>query len=164
MSNIILNEDYLAFRYRDWYKSNPFDIGTTVRSSISMLDSPMQDIEESFNIVERETRAYDVKQTAKRINKLSRSNGGLMRIGPMAVWLAEHIKGRDDARYETFKTLIKADLELTHSDELSQQCCLLYSCAIAFLLNNPKLKDKGKKCFEECLRLSTTPYCNYKTE
>ena len=84
------------------------------------LKTPLRDIEGSFNLVERETRAYDVKKAAKRVNKNSRSNGCLMRIAPMAVWLAELVKDCDDSRYETFKTIIKADLELTHSDKLSQ--------------------------------------------
>lgn len=30
----ILNEDFLAFRYRDWYQSQPFDMGNTIRGSL----------------------------------------------------------------------------------------------------------------------------------
>ena len=123
----------------------------------------MREVEDSFHLVERETRAYDVKQTAKRVNKESRSNGGLMRIAPIGIWMAEHVKDRTDARYENLKTVVKADIELTHPDKLTQQCCFLYCSAIAFLLNNPKQSGKGQQCFDECLRLSQMPICNYKS-
>ena len=79
----------------------------------------MRDVEDSFNLMERETRAYDVKQTAKRINKDSRSNGCLMRVAPLGVWLAEYVKDKEDDRYENLKTVVKADIELTHPDKIS---------------------------------------------
>ena len=119
VADLILNEDFLADRYRDWYQSDPFDMGNTIRGSIMQLDMPMRDMEESFNLVEREARGYDVKQTARRINKYSKSNGCLMRIAPMAVWLAELVKNRSDMRYESFKYLVKADVEMTHADKLA---------------------------------------------
>lgn len=131
-----LNEDFLAFRYRDWYRSNPFDIGTTVKASISKLDTPTRELRDDLTLVNRETRAFDVKKTAKRVNKDSKSNGCLMRIAPMAVWMAEVVKDRTSEQYENLKKLVKADVELTHPDKLAQHCCILYCCAIAFLLNN----------------------------
>ena len=56
-----LNEDFLAFRYRDWLDSKPFDIGNMCESSLNQLQKPMRDIRDGFHLVEREARAYDVK-------------------------------------------------------------------------------------------------------
>ena len=80
----------------------------------------MRVVEQSLCLIQRETRAYDVKLTAKRINGMSRSNGCLMRIAPMAVWMAEHVYSRDGISYENMKALVKSDVELTHSDKLPQ--------------------------------------------
>jgi len=33
-----INADFIAFRYRDWFRSNPFDIGITTKNSIKSLN------------------------------------------------------------------------------------------------------------------------------
>ena len=41
-----------------------------------------------------------------------------MRIAPMAVWMAEHVKKMDEQRYDNLKTVVKTDIEMTHPDKL----------------------------------------------
>ena len=73
-----------------------------------------------YQLVERETRALDVKNAAKRVNQTSKSNGCLMRIAPLAVWVAEIVKDRHQFSYEDLVRIIKSDVELTHADKLAQ--------------------------------------------
>ena len=59
--------------------------------------------------------------------------------------------------------MVKADVELTHPDKLVQHVCVLYCCAIAYLINNPSDPQKGKNCFNECYRLAQSDLCNFKS-
>ena len=63
--------------------------------------------------------AADVKMTARRQNKDSKSNGGLMRISPLIVWASDMAKDNKLESYELLKTVIRADCELTHPEKLT---------------------------------------------
>ena len=103
-----------------------------------------------------------MKQLAKLLNKNSRSNGCMMRISPLAVWLSGLVEDeRDKGKLELYRNIITCDYSLTHADPLAQDCTFLYSLAISFLLNNPKSENKGQKCFDFCLKVAKTDLCNY---
>lgn len=62
--------------------------------------------------------------------------------------------------------MIKADVEFTHPEKLSQHSCILYGVAITYLLNNSPISNQGvgKKAFELCYRLANTNLANWKTD
>ena len=93
-----MNEDFIAFRYRDWINSKPFDVGQTVRQAISKLSRETRELTDELKLVKRETRAKDVKKTAKRMNKESKSNGCLMRLMPLIVWASEIVKDSKESQ------------------------------------------------------------------
>lgn len=43
-SDHCLNEDFLAYRYRDWHNSDPFDIGNTIQSALWQFSRPVEKI------------------------------------------------------------------------------------------------------------------------
>ena len=49
-------------RYRDWYESNPFDCGQTVRGSLSALTRHTRELapSPSWDLIVRETGAKDI--------------------------------------------------------------------------------------------------------
>ena len=70
----VINVDTIAYWYKQWIMSGPFDIGTTTIGGlrpIALAQTPL---------------AYIGKQNATEVNQQSLSNGSLMRCTPMAVW------------------------------------------------------------------------------
>jgi len=57
-----LNMDRVAMRYRDWYDSNPFDCGQTVRGSLSALTRHTRELapSPSWDLIVRDTGAKDI--------------------------------------------------------------------------------------------------------
>ena len=62
----VLDLDKIAHHYKNWYWSNPFDIGSTVKGSFSALRR------------ETEPRASLCKNLALQVNMESQSNGTMM--------------------------------------------------------------------------------------
>lgn len=68
----VFKKDEVARFYGKWITSKPFDIGQTTRTALGCLQ---------FNPV------YEAaKEAAAQSNSRSLSNGGLMRLTPLAVW------------------------------------------------------------------------------
>jgi ADP-ribosylglycohydrolase len=61
--------------YAKWIKSKPFDIGATTRNSLFKAD------------VNNPNPAYLYKASLSKMSKTSLSNGALMRITPLAVFI-----------------------------------------------------------------------------
>ena len=80
-------------------RSEPFDIGSTTNQALSPLLENL-DPENS-------------KKSAKALNRDSLSNGGMMRITPLAVWAA-NLEDQED-----LKDAVVADVEFTHPNPLS---------------------------------------------
>ena len=95
----VFSNAQIAYHYREWMRSEPFDIGSTTNQALSPLLENL-DPENS-------------KKSAKALNRDSLSNGGMMRITPLAVWAA-NLEDQED-----LKDAVVADVEFTHPNPLS---------------------------------------------
>ena len=68
----------IAERYVDWYRSRPIDIGITTTNAISIIDYCLKS--------KRENLSDGVNHIGQQ-NYKSKSNGCLMRITPLAVYV-----------------------------------------------------------------------------
>ena len=92
----------IAKRYVDWFNSDPIDIGTTTSNALSILDNYFEFKEVGFT--------KSVKDIGVRNYKF-KSNGCLMRITPLAVY----VNKLDDKEIQEYT---KMDLSLTHSNRI----------------------------------------------
>lgn len=61
-----------------------------------------------------------MKKMAKLLSKNSRSNGCLMRIAPLAVWLSGLVEETtEESKLKLYKRVIISDVEMTHPDPLA---------------------------------------------
>jgi ADP-ribosylglycohydrolase len=67
---------------------------------------------------------------AKTYNEGSESNGGLMRITPLAVWC-------HNLSEEELKRAVENEDSLTHSNKNAQAASYLYCLCIKYLIENP---------------------------
>ena len=83
-SNKKLNLDKISAQYACWFMSPPFDIGTTTGDAFGPF--------RRFDLTKLKDDLYvkgwaqKVIEAAAKFNITSQSNGGLMRITPLAVW------------------------------------------------------------------------------
>ncbi len=79
-----LSLDNISAQYAHWFKSPPFDIGTTTGDAFG----PFRKFDLSKLNDEVYVKGWSQKiiKAAERFNISSQSNGGLMRISPLAVW------------------------------------------------------------------------------
>ena len=82
--------------YGKWIQSKPFDIGGTIRNAFFKCDI-------------KNPRPERVIEAAKK--KDSESNGSLMRISPLAVWLYK-IESEEQLR-----NAVKLEVSLSHSNQ-----------------------------------------------
>lgn len=102
----------IARAYNAWYKSTPFDCGITCRRAFVCEN------------------AQDMKEKAAIHSKQSEANGALMRCMPIPVFGCSQ-------PVETLIEYAKADAALSHPSEACQDVNVLYSIAIAYLLQYP---------------------------
>ena len=84
--------DKVCFRYKQWYNSGPFDCGSTVRGSLGALTRHWRELRDDWTMIIRETQSKDIYLVAEAVNNMSKSNGSLMKICPLAVWATEVLK------------------------------------------------------------------------
>jgi len=109
----VFDLENIAKYYKLWIKTGPFDVGMTVGRALNALGTAKNAIE-----------------TSESLNKMSCSNGSLMRCTPLAVF----------CRNLSEEDLIKAvtlDCSITHSSLLVKQAEVCYVAAIVHLINNP---------------------------
>lgn len=119
--------DNIAKYYRDWFMSNPFDIGKNTTIALKPL------VKKCF--------AKKAVKLAAKNNQESLSNGALMRCMPMAVYTSA-------LKPEEAKEVMIAEIEISHPNKAVQDTIYLYQLAIHHLLNNPTKKDRAEKAFE----------------
>ena len=120
----VLNLGKIASFYLDWYKSPPFDIGSTTTKALKGLH--LKDLTENSY-----SRLYiKIKENSKSNNENSLSNGALMRITPLAVWCHRMTD------FEDIEWAVKTENELTHPNEIVHKANSLYVLAIRELINN----------------------------
>ncbi len=120
-----INQDIIAKNYNLWYNSNPFDIGITTKKCFSkkicdeMILSAKQIDIESLN----------------KYNDNNLSNGFLMRITPIAIYISGYIykiKIINDIQFNKIKELIRLDTSLTHSSNQALDYAICYVFLIAY--------------------------------
>ena len=95
--------------YVHWYRSEPFDIGSTTSLALSAARGS--------------TREERCAAAAERANRQSQANGSLMRISPLAVYGA--------GRIEEAVVAARLDSGLTHPHPVCRESCAVFVAAIA---------------------------------
>lgn len=162
-----LNMDRVAMRYRDWYESNPFDCGQTVRGSLSALTRHTRELAQppSWDLIVRETGAKDIYKVTQRVNTNSKSNGSLMKICPLAIWASEIVKGCTDPvaefeQYKRYRDIIDDDVKIIHNEPLTRSCIFVYSLAISHMFNNNTDVNRAKQAFDLAYTCGGTKLAN----
>lgn len=134
---------HIASNYIHWRKSEPFDIGNATRAAFSVKYSFMKPMDIGKSVM---SSVY-----SKNAN--SRSNGFLMRISPMAVWISGvihemlernminldkdgHIiinKEFASLMVSIFK-VVSVDIMLTHCDNVVRVCGFVYVVIVGTLI------------------------------
>lgn len=102
----------IAKHYMEWYKSEPFDIGTTTAKSFYCANN-----------------VFDILANADNLNKLSEANGSLMRCVPLSIWCK-------DMEPNQIMFCAKKDSSLTHSSDICKYVCGIYLIGLVSLLQN----------------------------
>ena len=105
-----LDLNSVAQHYNFWIKSKPFDIGGTIRNALFKSGAGP---------------ASCKKAALKKAD--SCSNGGLMRVSPIAVWGYQ-------LSNEEIATAVKEEQSLTHANSLAQEASASYCIAISNLV------------------------------
>lgn len=100
----------VAEKYHVWYKSHPFDIGTTCSRAF------------------QHNTASKMMEVASLNN--SEANGALMRIAPLAVWCSHESE-------DMIVAYAKKDAKLSHGSQVCQDCNAVFCIAIAYLILHP---------------------------
>lgn len=121
----------VAKNYRDWCYSMPFDIGNTCY----MAFRPMRHTEEH----EIGEKMVEHVRTST-LNQDSQANGALMRVSPVAVWVASAVK-QENSGSDMLRHLCREhatyDAKLSHPNAVCIEANILYCIAMAHLINNP---------------------------
>lgn len=112
MKDGVFDVETVATHYISWLKSGPFDKGKTVS-----------------NALWGSSDATECYKNAMR-TKSSESNGGLMRITPLAVYCSLF---DDDVQVESF---VRAEQALTHANKTVQDAAVAYVLTIRSLIRN----------------------------
>ncbi|KAI5081449.1 hypothetical protein GOP47_0004632, partial [Adiantum capillus-veneris] len=105
--------DSAAKQYRAWYASVPFDVGTTCAMAFR-----------------GEGGADFMRAAAHQRNLRSESNGALMRVVPLAMWMATQ-------PVTLMAEAAKQDALLSHPSIVCQEANTAYAIAVAHLLTHP---------------------------
>lgn len=122
-----VSTEAIAHEYHNWYLSVPFDIGKSTRSSVQHSDpQTMMAAAEQFN-----------QQVQRMYGDHNMSNGPLMRVWPMAVYIAGIFSAGNmsDKGLATFvRQCVMEDVRLTHSSQEASwyvtAYVLMLTCAI----------------------------------
>lgn len=118
--------DEIAKQYGFWANSSPCEIGITTRNAFRpLLVAKVR----NWDAMNPRGLARLCMSAAKGANQYSESNGGLMRIAPLAIW-GSLLSDSD------FYKAVGAELSLTHPNETSLEAAFTYCMAIRHLLSN----------------------------
>lgn len=131
-------DDYLFKYFRDWYDSNPFDIGNTTRNAF--YKAPTK---------------YDMIENVKMLNTYSESNGALMRSTPHAIF-AYAMNLSEQKMYE----LIETDVQFTHVKKCVVNIVYAYNIIILYLLKGMSNYEIYMKLTEIANELDDMKFCN----
>ncbi len=103
-----------ALAYAAWYRSRPFDVGTTTSQTLGRIHAG------ASGEAARAACGAAARQVAERGGQ---ANGSLMRISPLGVW-GHALPAR------TLGDLARQDSALTHAHPVCQDACAAYTVAV----------------------------------
>ncbi|KAL4492925.1 hypothetical protein ABPG72_020704 [Tetrahymena utriculariae] len=124
----VMNLDMIAKYYTCWYHSQPFDIGTTTRQAFQSLNDVKINYETSYMDYIYNNFALEMKTSSYNNNISSKSNGGLMRIAPLVVYLCQ-IDNQD-----MIKKAVYEEQSLTHPNQTCLECSYIFTRACIQLI------------------------------
>ncbi len=133
-SNGFFNPNRISYFYRMWTFSPLFDIGSTIRAALCRNSS-------SNKCLYEEALYKTFRGNSKLYNSDSLSNGFMMRVTPLAVWIYYNFKdilefdfslGRVSV-FESVFPFVEADSTLSHSNQETSVASLIY-CYIIFCI------------------------------
>jgi ADP-ribosylglycohydrolase/fructose-1,6-bisphosphatase/inositol monophosphatase family enzyme len=101
--------DAVAQAYADWYRSPPFDIGTTTSQAMSA-------------VVAADAQRGAAESMRRAANRYSQSNGALMRCAPIGIWARD----ADEA-----SRVARADAALSHPNPVCAAASAAHAAAIS---------------------------------
>ena len=148
--NNSFNLDRIAYFYKLWINSPPFDIGATTKAAICGK-------ERVHKCLYTDKLSETLKDNTKNFNSESKSNGFLMRNTPMAVWIYYNFKAafeRDFKKkrptvFEHTWKYISEEVSLTHFAHETNLGTYIYDFIIFAILRENSLSEKTDivKCF-----------------
>lgn len=117
--------DMFFHNFREWFDSDPFDIGHTTRNAFHMAPTK-----------------YDMLENVKMLNTYSESNGALMRSSPHAIFA--YVRGISE---KEMYDIIDMDVRFTHVKKCVVDIVFAYNIIILYLL-------QGKSTDEIYIRLT----------
>jgi ADP-ribosyl-[dinitrogen reductase] hydrolase len=118
--------------YAAWLKSNPFDVGNTCYNAFREADM----------LINGETASVDDFLAHVREHNLnSEANGALMRATAIAAWAAPVA----DLAPDVTALMARVDAQLSHPNEVCQDCNAVYVYACVLLLRGNTPADVWKK-------------------
>lgn len=123
----------VAQQYALWYESKPFDIGVTCSSAFSVLPD-----------ADKRVGAHMVAAAAQ-YSQGSEANGTLMRLTPLALWLAGEAE-------DTIAALAREEATLSHPSPVCQDANAVYCLLIGHLVRCPGDADGALATAERFVR------------
>ena len=111
----------IARYYSKWFNSPPFDQGYTTSNAFGDLWGKLSTDKD---------HAISCISSAASLNQESQSNGGLMRMSPLAIWCSKLSE-------PDLEKAVIAELSLTHPNVGVHEAGITYCLAIQHLLANP---------------------------
>ena len=138
-----LDLNKVSDRYGSWFNSDPFDIGNATTEGLKPLSYDGRTAEDSIN-------------AARMRNAVTKSNGSLMRCMPHSVFCANAAKAE---KYQEIKDLVGIEASFVHPHPIVHEAILVYTVAIAHLLNNPNNPNRGQEAFDLAYKLAKSDLC-----
>ena len=117
------DQESTAQAYAYWYKSGPFDIGTTTTTALSAAAEAL------------EAGGSAAKAAMKSADNKSQANGALMRVSPLG------IIGAVTPR-EKLEAWARADALLTHPHPVCQEANVLFTAALSLAISTGKSPEE----------------------
>lgn len=157
--NGLYNPDRIAYFYRMWIRSQPFDKGNTMTAAITGGSS-------DNSVIYYDGLAQNMRNNSKTFNGTSLSNGFLMKATPLAVWL--HFNFKDYIEYEFSQKrfsafdvvyhFIQDEASMSHPNPEAHLALFIY-CFIIFEVIRQQVKNQGTSitsCFEKVWESTVT--------
>jgi ADP-ribosylglycohydrolase len=122
------NRSNVARQYIKWFKSNPVDIGQTIRKALSTRKTARG--------------KHDMINNSRELNSNSMSNGTLMRIAPISLLYPKFSK-------KEIKKIVYKECQLTHPSLIIADATWIYIYTIILITENKSKKEIHAELIKE---------------